>query len=54
MDYLQVFNSPTDYKLFNPQSGEQGQPANLLLWEYNSGALSWTSPAVTTPASPSR
>jgi hypothetical protein len=39
VDYLQVFNSPTDYKLFNPQSGEQGQPANLLLWEYNSGAL---------------
>ena len=39
MDYLQVFNSPTDYKLFNPQTGEQGRPANLLLWEYNSGAL---------------
>ncbi len=39
VDYLQVFNSPADYKLFNPQSGEQGQPANLLLWEYNSGAL---------------
>ncbi|MGY2498139.1 7TM domain-containing protein, partial [Klebsiella pneumoniae] len=36
---LQVFNSPTDYKLFNPQTGEQGQPGNLLLWEYNSGAL---------------
>ncbi|QSR44113.1 inactive transglutaminase family protein [Aeromonas dhakensis] len=39
VDYLQVFNSPTDYKLFNPQTGEQGRPANLLLWEYNSGAL---------------
>ncbi|MCE9958745.1 UUP1 family membrane protein, partial [Aeromonas rivipollensis] len=39
VDYLQVFNSPTDYKLFNPQTGEQGQPGNLLLWEYNSGAL---------------
>ncbi|EOD56236.1 7TM domain-containing protein, partial [Aeromonas molluscorum] len=39
VDYLQVFNSPTDYQLFNPETGEQGRPANLLLWEYNSGAL---------------
>ncbi len=39
VDYLQVFNSPTDYKLFNPQTGEQGRPGNLLLWEYNSGSL---------------
>ncbi|MGL5948511.1 MAG: inactive transglutaminase family protein [Aeromonas sp.] len=39
VDYLQVFNSPTEYQLFNPSTGEQGQPENLLLWEYNSGAL---------------
>ncbi|MGL5289481.1 MAG: inactive transglutaminase family protein, partial [Aeromonas sp.] len=39
VDYLQVFNSPTDYQLFNPKNGEQGRPANLLLWENNSSAL---------------
>ncbi|MDO2946897.1 inactive transglutaminase family protein [Aeromonas simiae] len=38
VDYLQVFRGK-EYQLFNPKSGEQGQPANLLLWEYNSGSL---------------
>jgi hypothetical protein len=36
--YLQVFNND-DYELFDHQTGTQGQPPNLLLWEYNSAPL---------------
>lgn len=35
---LQVF-SDTDYLLFDPNTGEQGQQDNQLLWEYNSQSL---------------
>lgn len=38
VDYLQVFKGK-DFQLFDPKTGQQGQPNNLLLWEYNSGAL---------------
>lgn len=38
IEYLQVFNKE-DYELFDPETGAQGQPANLLLWEYNSAPL---------------
>jgi len=38
IEYLQVF-SGYKYKLFDPQTGDQGQPADLLLWEYNSAPL---------------
>jgi hypothetical protein len=38
IEYLQVFNGGA-YELFDHQTGEQGQPANLLLWEYNSAPL---------------
>ncbi|MBM4310550.1 MAG: gonadoliberin III [Deltaproteobacteria bacterium] len=37
-EYLQVFKD-NDYELFNPQTGIQGQPDNMLLWEYNSAPL---------------
>jgi hypothetical protein len=38
VSYLQVF-SGAEYALFNPQTGSQGQEANQLLWEQNSGSL---------------
>ncbi len=38
IDYLQVFDGE-DYALFNPQTGKQGQPENLMLWQYNSGPV---------------
>jgi hypothetical protein len=38
IEYLQVFKNG-DYELFNHQTGDQGQPKNLLLWEYNSAPL---------------
>jgi hypothetical protein len=36
--YIQVFDG-NDYQLFNPETGEQGRPDNLLLWEYHSGPV---------------
>lgn len=38
VDYVQVFNGD-EYDLFDPNSGQQGQPENLMLWEYNSTPL---------------
>ena len=38
VDYVQVFNGDK-YALFDPNTGEQGHPENLLLWEYNSTSL---------------
>ncbi len=38
VDYVQVFNGDK-YAIFNPETGEQGHPDNLLLWEYNSSSL---------------
>jgi len=38
IEHLQVFKNG-DYELFNHQTGDQGQPENLLLWEYNSAPL---------------
>jgi hypothetical protein len=38
VDYVQVFNGDT-YDLFDPISGTEGHPENLLLWEYNSTSL---------------
>lgn len=38
IEYLQVFGRD-GCELFNPLTGEQGQPPNLLLWEYNSAPL---------------
>ncbi len=38
IEYLQVFKDG-GYELFNPQTGEQGQPRNMLLWEYGSAPL---------------
>jgi hypothetical protein len=38
VEYLQVFKD-NDYELFDPHTGIQGQPANMLLWEYNSAPL---------------
>ncbi|HET8806933.1 MAG TPA: inactive transglutaminase family protein [Methylophaga sp.] len=38
IDYLQVFDGE-DYALFHPQTGKQGQPENLMLWQYNSGPV---------------
>lgn len=38
VDYVQVFNGDK-YALFDPTTGEQGHPENLLLWEYNSTSL---------------
>jgi len=38
IEYLQVFRDG-DYELFNPETGVQGQPPNLLLWEYYSTPL---------------
>jgi len=35
---LQVFDGK-EYRLFNPQTGRQGQFKNQLLWEYQSGSL---------------
>ncbi|QEA39977.1 gonadoliberin III [Pistricoccus aurantiacus] len=31
--WLQVYNAKGDWVLFNPYTGEQGRPENLLLWE---------------------
>ncbi|AFJ02247.1 hypothetical protein Q7C_1092 [Methylophaga frappieri] len=39
IDYLQVFEDDTHYALFNPLTGKQGQPENLLLWQYHSGPV---------------
>ena len=38
VDYVQVFNGDK-YDLFDPATGEQGRPENLLLWEYNGTPL---------------
>ncbi|WP_024872709.1 inactive transglutaminase family protein [Tolumonas lignilytica] len=38
VDYVQVFNGDK-YDLFDPVTGVQGRPDNLLLWEYNSVPL---------------
>ncbi len=38
VDYVQVFNGDK-YDLFDPVTGVQGHPDNLLLWEYNSVPL---------------
>lgn len=38
VDYLQVFDGE-DYALFHPQTGKQGQPENLMLWQYHSGPV---------------
>lgn len=37
-EYVQVFDGKK-YALFNPQTGEQGQPENLLLWQYHSAPV---------------
>jgi hypothetical protein len=40
IEYLQVFSGRgNEYELFNPATGVEGQPANVLLWEYNSSPL---------------
>ncbi|ACQ92412.1 gonadoliberin III-related protein [Tolumonas auensis DSM 9187] len=38
IDYVQVFNGDK-YDLFDPNTGVQGRPENLLLWEYNTTPL---------------
>ena len=38
IDYVQVFEGDK-YDLFDPQSGLQGRPEQLMLWEYNSQPL---------------
>ncbi len=38
IDYLQVFDDK-DYALFHPETGKQGQPENLMLWQYHSGPV---------------
>ncbi len=38
VDYVQVFKGE-QYQLFDPNTADQGQADNLLLWEYHSGAL---------------
>ncbi len=38
VNYIQVF-SGEKYVLFDPETGKQGQDANQLLWEHNSGVL---------------
>jgi hypothetical protein len=38
VNYLQVFVGD-QYALFDPQTGQQRQQNNQLLWEQNSGAL---------------
>lgn len=37
-DYIQVFDG-NNYALFNPQTGRQGQPENLLLWQSHSAPV---------------
>lgn len=40
VSYLQVFEEGGEsYQLFNVDSGRQGRPDNLLLWEYSSGPV---------------
>ena len=36
--YIQVFDGK-DYQLFNPETGVQGRPDNLLIWEYRSSPI---------------
>lgn len=38
IEYLQVFDE-TEYEVFNPETGEQGQAENMLLWQYHSGPV---------------
>ena len=37
-EYIQVFDGE-NYELFHPETGEQGQPHNMLLWQYHSGPI---------------
>ncbi len=40
VSYLQVFHGEeATYQLFDADSGRQGRPANLMLWEYRSGPV---------------
>lgn len=38
IEYIQVFDGE-EYDIFNPETGEQGQPENMLLWQYHSGPV---------------
>lgn len=38
VDFVQVFKG-NDYDLFDPETGIQGRPTGLMLWEYNSQPL---------------
>jgi len=38
IEYIQVFDGE-NYEIFNPETGEQGHPENLLLWQYHSGPV---------------
>lgn len=38
IEYIQVFEGD-EYQIFNPENGQQGQPDNMLLWQYHSGPV---------------
>jgi len=38
IEYIQVFEGE-EYDIFNPETGEQGQAENMLLWQYHSGPV---------------
>ncbi len=38
IEYIQVYDG-NEYEIFNPATGEQGQPKDLLLWQYHSSPL---------------
>lgn len=38
VEFVQVFDGD-DYELFDPETGAQGRPEHLLLWEYQSGPV---------------
>ena len=38
IEYIQVFDGD-EYDIFNPETGEQGQAENMLLWQYHSGPV---------------
>ena len=38
IEYIQVFDGE-EYDIFNPETGEQGQAENMLLWQYHSGPV---------------
>ncbi|MDX1749078.1 MAG: inactive transglutaminase family protein [Methylophaga sp.] len=38
IEHIQVFEGE-EYDIFNPETGEQGQAENMLLWQYHSGPV---------------